>query len=181
MIGDKFQEALHFAANAHKNQKFPGTDYTYLVHISLVVNEVSNAVTNAKLNNEEIDEELAIVSALLHDVIEDTGVTYDEILNLFGSKIANGVLALTKNSCVDKKMAMVDSLSRIKKEPKEIWMVKLADRICNLTKPVSYWNNEKKKSYLSEGKMIFDELKDADKFLANRLEERIKNYSIYIE
>jgi len=60
--------------------------------------------------------------AILHDTIEDTKFNYDKVKELFGEKIANGVLALTKDeSLPTKNEMMLDSLERIKKQPKEVW------------------------------------------------------------
>ena len=50
-----------------------------------------------KMYTEEFDLDFAVQVALLHDIIEDTATTYDELAEHFGSKVADGVLALTKN------------------------------------------------------------------------------------
>ena len=49
-----------------------------------------------------MDRSLAIQLALLHDTIEDTKTTYEEIQNLFGSIVADGVKALTKDTALEK-------------------------------------------------------------------------------
>ena len=53
-----------------------------------------------------------------------------------------------------KDQQIIDSLSRIKKLPIEVWAVKLADRITNLQPPPSYWTTEKRKKYLDQAKLI---------------------------
>ena len=69
--------------------------------------------------------DLAVQCALLHDIIEDPRVPYEQIIAKFGIDVAEGVQALTKNiNNEDKREQMKDSLIRIKKQPKEIWMVK---------------------------------------------------------
>jgi (p)ppGpp synthase/HD superfamily hydrolase len=68
--------------------------------------------------------------AILHDTIEDTDATYDDLSDKFGSRVADGVLALTKDSTLPSKSAkMADSLQRIEAQPIEIAIVKLCDRI----------------------------------------------------
>lgn len=63
----------------------------------------------------------------------DTEATYEEVTSLFGKSVADGVNALTKNESLPAKHEqMMDSLTRIKMQPVEIWMVKLADRNCRL-------------------------------------------------
>ena len=67
-----YLKAYRFAAEAHKGQLFPGTDLPYLMHISFVSMEII-AGLGAEKNH---DGDLAIQCALLHDVIEDTDVTF---------------------------------------------------------------------------------------------------------
>ena len=74
---------------------------------------------------------------------------------------------------------MMDSLQRIKKLPYEVWAVKMADRITNLQKPPSHWDNEKKKKYRAEAQVILDELGTGNVFLAERLRLLIEDYRKY--
>jgi len=169
-------KAFMFAAKAHEiiNQKVPGTYLPYIVHINLVSMEIMAALCV----EDDLDGDLAIQCALLHDVIEDVGIKYDNLKNKFGIKVADGVNALSKNKSIkSKKKQIIDSLERIKKQPKEVWMVKMADRISNLQPPPFYWDQEKISEYKKEAKIIYDNLKDANKFLADRLKHKIDNYS----
>lgn len=83
--------------------------------------------------------------------LEDTDTTYPELVRTFGPAVADGVLALTKEDSVGtdltpyqrKERRMADSLERIKAQPKEIWMVKMADRITNLQPPPKQWTPER--------------------------------------
>jgi (p)ppGpp synthase/HD superfamily hydrolase len=167
-------KAFKFAAEAHKKQKVPGSDLPYIVHTNLVSMEIMAALTV----EDDLDGNLAIQCALLHDVIEDAEIKYDSLKNEFGIKVADGVKALSKNDTIEsKKERMIDSLERIKKQPKEIWMVKMADRITNLQPPPSHWDQEKISRYKEEAKLIYDNLKDANKFLADRLKQKIEGYN----
>jgi (p)ppGpp synthase/HD superfamily hydrolase len=49
---------------------------------------------------------------------------------------------------------MLDSLNRTKQLPKEVWAVKLADRITNLQTPPAHWSFEKKIEYIKEAEII---------------------------
>jgi (p)ppGpp synthase/HD superfamily hydrolase len=107
----------------------PGTDLPYITHISLVSMEMSASLKA----NPRFDGDLALQCALLHDVMEDTGKTHTEINRLFGEMVAQGVSALSKNKEIHvKTIRMKDSLHRIQQQPREIWVIKLADRITNL-------------------------------------------------
>lgn len=170
---EKYLRALNFAAVAHGDQKVPGKPYSYVVHLAEVAQEVMAAAANSK---EALDSDLSVQCALLHDTIEDAGVHYEELKNLFGSRVADGVLALSKNKLLPKDKQMKDSLERIKNQPKEVWMVKLADRITNLQTPPEYWSIEKISGYRSEATEILNELKGANDFLADRLTKKIDSY-----
>lgn len=111
--------------------------------------------------------------ALLHDTIEDTDYTYEEIKKTFGDYVAKGVLALTKNKTLPHKMQIPDSVKRIKLLPKEVGAVKLADRICNLHEMPKQWSIEKCKSYIKDARYIEISLKNSDKSLAKLLRQTI--------
>ena len=78
-----------------------------------------------------------------------------------------------------KQEQMLDSLQRIKQQPLEVGMVKLADRITNLQPPPHYWTKEKINSYREEAQIILDTLGCSNEFLAQRLADKIKNYQQY--
>ncbi|MDF5706663.1 MAG: HD domain-containing protein [Nostoc sp. S4] len=174
---ESYVKALKKAAQAHHGQKIPGSEIPYIIHLSFVSMEVIAALNVEK----ECDGNLAIQCAILHDVIEDTAMTFEEIKTEFGESIANGVLALTKDNSLEKHLQITDSLRRIKKQPPEIWMVKLADRISNLQAPPYYWNQDKILRYREEGIQIYEALKDASQFLASRLASKIEDYKVFIK
>lgn len=174
---EEYIKAYKFAAHKHQGQKFPGTKISYIMHLSFVSMEMIAALNEEK----ERDGNLAIQCAILHDTVEDTNTTFEELETEFGLPVANGVLALSKDSSLDKSVQMHDSLQRIKKQPKEIWMVKLADRITNLQAPPGYWKQDKIIRYREEAVYIYDALKDASPFLAARLASKIEGYKLFIK
>jgi len=169
---DIYQKAIRFAAAVHGEQKLPGTELPYVVHLSNVCMEVLAAISSGETENPD----LAVQCALLHDTIEDAGITFDELKKTFGADVAEGVLALTKNNELEKKVRMTDSVKRIKLQPREVWMVKLADRITNLQPPPSYWTEEKINSYREEAEYILEQLGSASPLLGERLLKKIKVY-----
>lgn len=172
---ENYIKALLFADNAHNGQKVPGTELPYLTHLTMVSMEVMAALAI----EDGLDGNLAIQCALLHDVLEDTTVAYDALKETFGEAVANGVQALTKHDHLPKNEKMADSLARIRQQPREVWMVKLADRITNLQPPPKHWTTEKMQSYQQEAQQIYDALHDASPFLAARLQQKIDGYSQY--
>lgn len=171
---DKYIKAWNFSSRVHNGQFLPGSKIPYINHIANVAMETMAAIASEQTIN---NPDLLLQCALLHDVIEDTQTTYDELVNEFGLDVADGVLALSKNLSLPDKMAqMDDSLERIKQQPIEIWMVKLSDRITNLQPPPKHWNKEKINSYREEAKLILENLGSSSTFLASRLQTKIAAY-----
>jgi (p)ppGpp synthase/HD superfamily hydrolase len=170
---DSYRGAWLFAAEVHHGQQVPGTQLPYIVHVGMVAMEVTTALVQG---NHVDHPDLAVQCALLHDVIEDTGVSYSLLAERFGRAVADGVQALTKDSGLPKSAQMADSLARIQAQPKEIWMVKLADRIANLQPPPPHWNDERIAAYRQEAHQILQRLGSADAYLAARLQTKIQEY-----
>lgn len=178
---DEIQKTWHLAAKLHHGQIYKdaseGGEMAYLFHIGSVTFEVMTA----GMKEPELNANLAITCAILHDTIEDTSIDFTEVKDLFGQEVANGVMALTKNEGLETKRDMMeDSLQRIKQQPKEVWAVKMADRICNLYLHPHHWSKEKMMAYRDEALFIHQELKEGSPYLADRLENRILAYTSFI-
>ncbi|MCP4522044.1 MAG: bifunctional (p)ppGpp synthetase/guanosine-3',5'-bis(diphosphate) 3'-pyrophosphohydrolase [Cytophagales bacterium] len=179
---DELQEIWQLASTLHNGQKYGGQEENqqveYINHIGSVTFEILKAVEE----DESLNPDLAIKCAVLHDTIEDTPYSLEEVEKQFGREVALGVSALTKqenNQDISDKMG--DSLARIKEQPKEVWAVKMADRICNLSAPPFYWTNEKKIAYREEAKRIHQSLGEGSEYLGNRLAEKIERYKSFIK
>jgi len=171
-LTERWGDAWAFAARVHQTQKMPASEESYLHHLGMVMLEVFSA----HLAHPLPDVDLAVRCAILHDSIEDQGVSHAELAQKFGVAVADGVQALSKNPDLPKAEAMADSLVRIQQQPKPVWCVKLADRISNLRNRPPHWSAEKCHSYREEGKQILSALESAHPYLAQRLHERIVVY-----
>lgn len=121
-------KAILFATKAHKNVERRGKGFPYIAH-PLEAMSIVATMTN--------DQEL-LAAACLHDVIEDTDITYDEIKSEFGKRVADLVLAESDkdipnmsaaDSWVIRKQLAMDHLS---KAPREVKMVALGDKLSNM-------------------------------------------------
>lgn len=148
-------------------------NYSYLAHITSVAQEIM------ALEKGAFDFDNAVQIALLHDVLEDTEISFEELRRDIGCKVTEGVLALTKNSALPKGERMADSIQRIKKANIEAGMVKMADRIVNLQEPPAEWSVEKRSAYIAEAEYILEELQFANGDLAERLERKILEYGLW--
>jgi (p)ppGpp synthase/HD superfamily hydrolase len=178
MTQELYQKAIKFAAGKHKNQKVPGTNANYLLHISNVAMEILLAYTM----DANFDLNYALQLALLHDTLEDTDTNIAELRENFGERVALGVQALTKNERLGSKIdQMTDSLHRINELEKEVGMVKLADRITNLQEPPKHWKKDKINHYLKEAALIDELLVDTHAYLNARLRSKMATYQKYAE
>ena len=172
MKNELIENAKKYACIKHKDQKFnDNSNRPYIEHCLSVYNIVMSAISE-----DDPKKEVIACTALLHDVIEDTDTPYEEIKDLFGKEIADNVLSLTKNSTLPKDEQMSDSLKRILQTSKEAQIVKLADRITNITHIHPIWEYKKVVVYLDESVTILDSLGQSNDILKKMLEERIENY-----
>ncbi len=91
----KFLQAISFAAKKHATQKRKGADeQPYINHVL----EVANLLANVG----KIEDYDVLIAAVLHDTIEDTATTAEEITNLFGETVSQYVLEVTDDKSLPK-------------------------------------------------------------------------------
>jgi len=173
MTQSLYQSAIRFAGEKHQHQTVPGTNTNYLMHVSNVAMEILVAYAHTP----DFDVDFAVQTALLHDTIEDTDSTWEEVKKHFGTRVADAVLALTKDDRIPEKAdRMMDSLRRINVLEKEVGMVKLADRITNLQVPPPHWSPAKIAAYADEAQVIATHLSDKNPYLLARLYSKMEDY-----
>ena len=178
---DLYNRVLRFAGHAHGEQTVPGTEISYLMHLCQVCQEALGAV----LTDPTLDGDLVMQCALLHDSVEDTEATREDVAEAFGEAVAAGVDALSKRSHGPdgqpwtKAEQMTDSLARIRQQPSEVWVVKLADRITNLQTPPPHWSVDKIERYHGEAEQILSALGDASGHLSARMVAKLAAYVVH--
>jgi (p)ppGpp synthase/HD superfamily hydrolase len=138
-------QAKILAIDAHKNQKY-GV-HPYVTHLADVVARVKTITQDPEI----------IAAAWLHDTVEDTDVTLEQIKQQFGDNVANIVWAVTGRG-ESRKEKMANAIAKIAQTPGSE-LVKSADRLSNVS--ASLANNPKKL------KMYRDEHKDLSPVLGN--------------
>ena len=123
----RIKEAIDFASSAHKKAtRKDGTPY--IIHPLKVAQYIK--VFKAKSHNLEN----LIIAGILHDTIEDTPVTFNDIARLFGIEVASLVLELTNNKKMKKELGKVPYLE-YKMEDMTSWglTIKLCDTLNNVS------------------------------------------------
>lgn len=178
----EFDKVWELTSTLHAGQRYGGYQEGEFLNFIDHIEKVTFEVMTTTMFEHHLNANLAVKCAMLHDTLEDTRITYKEIEERFGKPVADGVLALTKDSNIrNRKHKMIDTLERIKKQPIEIWVVKLADRLANLSFPPFYWDNKKKKEYLEESELIYNYLHEASPFLAQKLYNKMIEYQRFIK
>jgi (p)ppGpp synthase/HD superfamily hydrolase len=113
--------AAKFAVLAHGDQKY-GDEFPYALHLQ--------TVESVLIRFGVIDETL-LAAGWLHDTLEDTDATYEEVVTLFGEEITNIVATVTEPKGMTRKERHAVTHPKIKQNPKAI-IVKLADRISHV-------------------------------------------------
>jgi (p)ppGpp synthase/HD superfamily hydrolase len=116
-------KAQNFAHEKHKNQKRKDGITPFSEHLEGVVNRLKNL----GISNQDI-----LCSAWLHDTIEDTDTTFDEINEIFGNTISVLVLSLTKDSELSKKQREVQYIQQLKDSTLQAKIIKFCDISANL-------------------------------------------------
>lgn len=122
ILTETIVKAYNYAKLAHEGQKRKFSDLDYFVHPKAVARLVYDYTT---------DEKLTVV-ALLHDVVEDTSVTREDIKKDFGEEICRLVGVLTNDSGLKGQSKHKWLLEDLKTMPIEVLIVKLCDRYHNV-------------------------------------------------
>jgi (p)ppGpp synthase/HD superfamily hydrolase len=116
--------AFQYAAVKHRSQTLSDGLTPYFSHVVRVTYILRDLF--------DIDDQETIIATILHDVVEDTGTTLDEIAQLFGKTIAVYVDALTKNDALPKKMRDREYDKKLFNASEFVQIAKLADIYDNL-------------------------------------------------
>ncbi|MFZ9006685.1 MAG: HD domain-containing protein [Nitrosopumilaceae archaeon] len=120
---DLFEKARNFALEKHKNQKRPDGITPFYKHLEGVVFRLKNI---GIVNNEILS------AAWIHDVLEKTETSFDEINEIFGNSVSVLVLSLTKDSNLPKKEIESQYVQQLKNASTEAKLIKLCDISANV-------------------------------------------------
>lgn len=160
-------KAAAFAAHKHRYQFRKGKDKSPYINHPLTV---AMALTEA---GGVTDPEL-IAAALLHDTIEDTETTPDELLQEFGKRVSDLVAEVSDDKSLPKqerKRRQVEHAAHLSRDAQQL---KIADKLCNLreilTNPPADWPASRKNEYFDWAKAVVDQIRQANPELARRFD-----------
>jgi len=153
--------AAAFAAEKHRSQRRKDAEASPYINHPITAAYI---LVRAGIEDPEV-----LASALLHDTVEDTLTTVDELEVVFGYEIANIVAECTDDKSQPKlarKQAQIDHAAKLSHKAK---LVKLADKIANVNDingaPPAGWSVERKREYFDWAKQVVDGMRGAHREL----------------
>ena len=147
--------AAQFAAEKHSSQRRKGlAGEPYINHLIEVAELIasSSPILDANL----------VMAGLLHDTIEDTGVTAEELERRFGADVTSLVLEVTDDKSLPKETRKALQVQNAPKKSVRAQILKLADKISNLRsileRPPADWSFERKRQYFDWARQVVDGL-----------------------
>ncbi len=134
-LDERLAKAYRYAANAHQGQLRKGTDIPYLTHIITTVNYCM----------ELTDDVEVLQAAILHDTVEDTAVTLEDLRREFGARVARIVEADTEDKRRDRPASETweirkrETVLHLADKPYEAKLVLLADKTANAESLFREW------------------------------------------
>lgn len=167
-IAARLLVALDFAADRHRDQRrkdVRGSPY------------VNHLITVARLLAEEggISDPVVLVASILHDTVEDVGVSLEEVERDFGSAVQGIVEEVTDDKSLEKSVRKRLQVEHAPGMSAGAKLVKLADKIANLRDlfehPPAAWTHRRKREYLEWSANVVDGCRGTNAALERRFDE----------
>jgi guanosine-3',5'-bis(diphosphate) 3'-pyrophosphohydrolase len=137
-------QAVAFAADKHRNQRRKDAEASPYINHPI-------ALAHVLANEGGVQDVTVLCAAVLHDTIEDTETTADELRALFAEQVASVVLEVTDDKSLEKSVRKQKQIEHAPHISPQAQLVKLADKISNLrdilASPPADWSPERKQAY----------------------------------
>jgi uncharacterized protein (UPF0147 family) len=149
----RLTKALLFAAEAHRNQRRKGAaQEPYLNHLVEVLDLLVQATDGTDTD--------MLIAAILHDVVEDTSASYEDVAKNFGERVAEIVRENSDDMTLPKAERRRARIAGMPLKSREARLVKMADVISNLraiaVSPPAGWPADRKFGYLEGCRQLID-------------------------
>ncbi|WP_068471108.1 HD domain-containing protein [Candidatus Protochlamydia phocaeensis] len=166
-------DAIAFAADKHRNQQRKDLNQTpYIIHPIEVADQL---LVIGQVRDSDI-----IIAALLHDTIEDTNTSYQEITQKFGRRVADFVQEVTDDKSLPKEERKRLQIVDAPHKSAGAAQIKLSDKLCNLKdlirSPPVGWPMERIKAYFEWAEQVIDRLPWVNAALKQAVDDAISAY-----
>ena len=167
----KLIKAAKFAAEKHIDQKRKGDSAAPYINHPL-------GVANLLANEGKVEDVEVLIAAILHDTVEDTDTTKEEITELFGEKVCSYVMEVTDDKSLSKderKRKQVEHAPQLSGGAK---LIKLGDKISNITDimndPPAGWSKQRRIEYIEWGRDVVAGLRGTNTALEKHFDELVE-------
>ena len=146
-------DAIHFAADKHRYQRRKDPDSTPYINHPLSLAELLARVGGVR-------DPVVLIAAVLHDTVEDTKTTFDEIEARYGAEVRGVVAEVTDDKTLAKPVRKEQQVEHAAHASPRAKLVKLADKICNVMDVTDHappdWQRERRSEYLDWSARVVD-------------------------
>jgi guanosine-3',5'-bis(diphosphate) 3'-pyrophosphohydrolase len=171
-------KAADFAAGKHRVQRRSDTSLTPYINHPLGVAQLLSSVAGVETTD-------VLVAAILHDTVEDTDCTLDEIEREFGLVVRNIVAEVTDNKTLTKVERKRQQIKHAPHMSHEAKLVKLADKLHNLraqtTSPPADWNLARRQGYFHWSAAVVQGLRGTNAALEAELDKLFTSGTIVVD
>ncbi|XP_035901972.1 guanosine-3',5'-bis(diphosphate) 3'-pyrophosphohydrolase MESH1 [Anopheles stephensi] len=169
-----YTKCMNFAAEKHRMQRRLDPEETPYINHPI---GVAYILTEAGITDLEV-----LQAALLHDTVEDTDTTFEEIESLFGPNVRSIVQEVTDDKTLPKQQRKQLQIERAASKSHQAKLVKLADKIYNLRdlqcrKP-ELWTDERCREYFHWAKQVCNNLKGTNAKLESILDDIFRQENV---
>ena len=146
-------KAIAFAAEKHRHQRRKDPQASPYINHPI-------DLANVLLQEGRVTDTTVLIAAILHDTLEDTQTTPDELAATFGGEIRDIVIEVTDNKALKKRKRKELQIKHGPHLTRKARLVKLADKICNLRdvaiNPPTRWPLKRQIEYFDWAKSVID-------------------------
>jgi len=164
-------KALNFAAIKHRHQKRKGV--SGIPYINHPIGVTSLLIQKINEPSKEI-----IISSILHDVIEDTNTSPEELKLQFGGNIMNLVMEVSDDMTLSYSQRKNIQIIKANTLSYEARCIKIADKTCNIRDILAtriYWSRKQKIRYIEWAIQVISRIRDTHKGLVEEFDITIGN------
>ena len=160
--------AATFAADKHRRQRRKDADASPYINHPL-------ALADILAREGGVEDAKAIAAALLHDTVEDTETTIEELEARFGKRVASIVAEVTDDKSLSKEERKRLQIAKSASKSPAAKLVKLADKIANLrdltSAPPADWSDERRIQYFEWARAVVEGLRGTNRSLEAAFDE----------
>jgi guanosine-3',5'-bis(diphosphate) 3'-pyrophosphohydrolase len=162
--------AVRFAADKHRTQKRKDVEASPYINHPIAVAEILATVGGVTDCN-------VLRAAVLHDTLEDTATTKEELVALFGRAVANLVAEVTDDKSLPKKKRKKLQIAHARTLSRKAKLIKLGDKICNISdvtsSPPKNWSRKRRLEYFDWSRKVVAGCRGVNAKLEKRFDESV--------